>query len=119
MKKFLAIVFILFTFNLGAQARFMKEKYTQVHAAHILLDTEDSAKQILTEIKNGADFEEMAKQYSTCPSGKSSGGDLGFFGRGVMVGEFEDAAFKTPVGTVSEPIQTQFGWHLIKVIDKF
>ena len=59
----------------------------------------------------------MAKKYSKCPSG-ASGGDLGYFGKGEMVPSFEAAAFKLPVGSVSEPVQTQFGWHLIKVYDK-
>ncbi|MBQ3565187.1 MAG: peptidyl-prolyl cis-trans isomerase, partial [Alphaproteobacteria bacterium] len=59
-------------------------------------------------------FEEAAAQFSQCPS-KNDGGNLGFFGRGSMVKEFEDAAFSTKVGQISQPVKTQFGWHLIKV----
>ena len=95
-----------------------QNNYREVHAKHILVDTESEAKQILQKINdNEISFEDAAMQSSKCPS-KNSGGDLGFFGRGTMVKEFEDAAFETEKGKVSEPVKTQFGWHLIKVIDK-
>lgn len=87
---------------------------TEVKASHILVATEDEAKNLYNEIKNGKDFAEVAKEYSKCPSGQN-GGDLGFFPRGVMVKPFEDAAFSLKVGELSEPVQTQFGWHLILV----
>lgn len=90
---------------------------SQVHAYHILVKTEADAKQILEELKNGASFEKMAQLKSQCPSGKK-GGDLGWFGRGMMVREFEKAAFDLEKGKVSEPIKTQFGWHIIKTVDK-
>ena len=91
---------------------------TQVAAKHILVDTEEKAKELLTKIQAGeVSFEDAAKTYSKCPSG-SNGGDLGFFGRGAMVKEFEDASFILKVGEVSQPIKTQFGWHLIKVYGK-
>lgn len=91
-----------------------KEKDT-VSAKHILVDTLESAIAINKEIVNGEiTFEEAAIKYSSCPS-KDQGGDLGVFGRGMMVPEFEDAAFELNVGEVSEPVQTQFGYHLIKV----
>lgn len=87
---------------------------TEVKASHILVATEDEAKNLYNEIKNGKDFAEVAKEYSKCPSGQN-GGDLGFFPHGVMVKPFEDAAFSLKVGELSEPVQTQFGWHLILV----
>lgn len=93
------------------------EEYTQVHAEHILVKTAAQAQEIKKEIDNGGDFEYYARAYSLCPSGRN-GGDLGYFGRGQMVREFEKAAFETPVGQVSKPVYTQFGWHLIKVLDK-
>ena len=65
----------------------------------------------------GGDFEYYARVYSMCPSGRN-GGDLGYFGRGQMVKEFEKTAFNLPVGQVSNPVYSQFGWHLIKVLDK-
>ena len=87
----------------------------EVRASHILVKTEDEAKNLLEEIKGGKSFAEAAKEYSLCPSG-SDGGDLGFFKRGVMVKPFEDAAFALKkVGDISEPVQTQFGWHLIQM----
>ncbi len=89
---------------------------TQVKASHILVKTEEEAKNLYEEIKGGKDFAQAAKEYSTCPSGRN-GGDLGFFPKGVMVKPFEDAAFSLPVGKLSQPVQTQFGWHLILVTD--
>ena len=90
---------------------------TQIHASHILVKTEDEAKQILEEIRQGASFAKMAQLKSQCPSGKN-GGDLGWFSRGAMVREFEKAAFEAEKGKVVGPIKTQFGWHLIKVLEK-
>lgn len=91
---------------------------TQVAAKHILVSTEEEAKELIAKIRNGEEsFEGAAKTHSKCPSG-ANGGDLGFFGKGMMVKEFEDTAFSTNVGEISEPVKTQFGWHLIKVYDK-
>jgi len=90
----------------------------EVHARHILVDSEDKAKEILSKLKDGADFAESAKEFSTGPSG-SSGGDLGYFTREQMVEPFSNAAFALQPGEISpEPVQTQFGWHLIKVEDR-
>lgn len=93
------------------------EEYTQIHAEHILVRTAAEAQQIKRAIDNGGNFEMYAREYSLCPSARN-GGDLGYFGKGQMVREFEKAAFATPVGQVSNPVYTQFGWHLIKVLDK-
>lgn len=90
---------------------------TSVKASHILVNTKAEANLIKSKIDNGESFEALAKKYSKCPSGQE-GGNLGYFERGQMVPEFEDAAFDLPVGKVSEPVHTQFGWHLIKVYDK-
>ncbi|MBW6411469.1 peptidylprolyl isomerase [Clostridium weizhouense] len=92
-------------------------KPATVSAKHVLVKTEEEAKNIKEEITNGLSFEEAAKKYSTCPS-KEQGGDLGAFGRGMMVPEFEEAAFALEIGTVSEPVKTQFGYHLILVEQK-
>lgn len=89
----------------------------EVRARHILVKTEDEAKAIIAELKNGADFAELARQKSTDP-GASEGGDLGYFPRDEMVPEFADAAFKLEKGQISEPVRTRFGWHVIKVEDK-
>jgi peptidyl-prolyl cis-trans isomerase C len=89
----------------------------EVHARHILVKTEEEAKAIIAELKNGADFAELAKQKSTDP-GASEGGDLGYFPKEEMVPEFADAAFKLEKGQISEPVHTRFGWHIIKVEDK-
>lgn len=91
--------------------------YKAVRASHILVDDENQAWALKSRITEGESFEELAKQYSKCPS-KEKGGDLGYFGRGQMVPEFENAAFSTPVGDVSDPVKTRFGWHLIKVTRK-
>lgn len=89
----------------------------QVHAAHVLVDKEDKARDLLSRINAGESFGDIAKRYSSCPSGKK-GGDLGWFGRGQMVKEFEDAAFNAQKGATIGPVRTQFGWHLIKVLDQ-
>ncbi len=86
-------------------------------ASHILVDTEEQANEIAEEIKSGLSFEDAAKKYSKCPS-KDKGGDLGFFTRGRMVPEFENAAFSMEKDEISEPVKTQFGFHLIKLADK-
>ena len=88
----------------------------KVRASHILVDTLEEAQNLKAEIANGADFGDLAAQYSKCPSG-ANGGDLRYFGKGMMVKPFEDAAFSLAKGEVSEPVQTQFGWHLIYVTD--
>lgn len=89
----------------------------QVKAKHILVDEEDVAKKVAEEIAAGKSFEDAAKEYSTCPS-KEKGGDLGYFGKGQMVPEFEKAAFEGTVGELIGPVKTQFGHHLIIVEDK-
>lgn len=85
-----------------------------VKASHILVSTLDDARNILSELKKGGDFAEFAKKHSLCPSSKN-GGDLGFFSKGQMVGEFENAAFSLKPGEISGPVKTQFGYHIIKV----
>ncbi|MDE6904160.1 MAG: peptidylprolyl isomerase [Lachnospiraceae bacterium] len=89
----------------------------QVSAKHILVEEKDQAEKIAQEISEGKSFEEAAREYSTCPSSEK-GGDLGYFGRGQMVPEFEKAAFEGEIGKVLGPVKTQFGFHLILVEDK-
>jgi peptidyl-prolyl cis-trans isomerase C len=88
----------------------------QVRASHILVNTEQEAKNIIAQLNAGSKFEELAKKHSSCPSGQK-GGDLGFFTRGKMVPEFEQAAFGLKNGQVSGPVRTAFGFHIIKVTD--
>jgi len=89
----------------------------QARASHILVKTEDQANQILKRLTDGEEFAAVAKRFSSCPSGKS-GGDLGWFGKGMMVPEFEKIAFEEEVGKVVGPVKTQFGYHVIKVTGK-
>jgi len=89
----------------------------QVHAAHILVKREDQANDILSRVKAGESFSDLAEKHSECPS-KRSGGDLGWFGRGQMVKEFEEAAFRGAKGETVGPVKTQFGWHLIRILDQ-
>ena len=86
-------------------------------ASHILIKDRRLAEELLKKIKQGANFEALAREYSTCPS-KSKGGDLRWFGPGQMVKPFEDAVKKTGAGSVSDVISTQFGYHIIKVTAK-
>ena len=88
-----------------------------VKASHLLVKTEEEALKLKEQIKDGKDFAKAAKEVSLCPSGQN-GGDLGYFTKGQMVKEFEDAAFSMEVGEVSNPIKTQFGYHLIYLTDK-
>ncbi|SRR5690554_3938489 len=88
-----------------------------VKASHILVDSEEKATSVIEEIKNGKTFEDAAMEYSSCPS-KEAGGDLGQFSKGQMVPEFEEAAFNMEVGSMSEPVKTQFGYHIIKLNEK-
>jgi peptidyl-prolyl cis-trans isomerase C len=89
----------------------------EVHAAHILVKGEPKAKEIMEKLKKGDGFDALAKACSECPS-KKKGGDLGWFTRGRMVREFENAAFEGNKGAIVGPVKTQFGWHIIKVLDK-
>lgn len=90
----------------------------EVSARHILVETEDEAKKILADLKKGGDFLALAKEKSKDPGSKENGGDLGFFGKEQMVPEFAEAAFKLNKGQLSEPVKSQFGWHVIRVDDK-
>lgn len=90
----------------------------EVHARHILVETEDEAKQAQTRLKAGEDFGKLAGEVSKDPGSKSEGGDLGFFTQDRMVQPFAETAFKLQPGQVSDPVKTQFGWHLIKVEEK-
>ncbi len=102
--------------------RAYEEKYAgaspekEYNAAHILVETEDEAKALIEELTDGVDFTELAKAKSTGPSGPN-GGNLGWFGKGMMVAEFEKAVSGLDDGAVSEPIKTQFGWHVIKLLE--
>src|SRR6202162_6162420 len=89
----------------------------EVHARHILVESEDEAKAIAADLKKGADFAELAKKKSKDP-GASDGGDLGFFTKDQMVPEFSTVAFALEPGKISDPVKTQFGWHVIKVEEK-
>jgi peptidyl-prolyl cis-trans isomerase C len=88
----------------------------EVRASHILVKTENEANNILNKIKTGSDFAELAKAHSDCPSARK-GGDLGYFSKGQMVKEFENTAFTLQRGQVSDPVKTQFGYHIIMVTD--
>jgi peptidyl-prolyl cis-trans isomerase C len=90
----------------------------EIEARHILVDSEEKAKELHTKIVAGADFAQLAKENSTDTGSKDQGGVLGYFGHGQMVPEFEAAAFKLEKGQVSEPVHTNFGWHIIKVDDR-
>lgn len=90
------------------------EPEQEFHAAHILVESEDDAKALKTELEGGADFATLAQEKSTGPSGPN-GGDLGWFGKGMMVPEFEAAVVALDAGAVSDPVKTQFGWHVIRL----
>jgi foldase protein PrsA len=87
----------------------------EIRASHILVATEDEAKKVLSQLKEGKDFAELAKKYSTDNTTSVEGGDLGFFGKGQMVPEFEKAAFALKPGEISDIVKSEFGYHIIKV----
>ena len=90
----------------------------EVSARHILVESEDEAKTIAADLKKGSDFAAIAKEKSKDPGSKETGGDLGFFGKDQMVPEFAETAFKLDKGQTSDPVKSQFGWHIIRVDDK-
>ena len=89
----------------------------KARARHILVADADACSQLKQKIADGADFADLAKEHSTCPSGKK-GGDLGEFGPGQMVREFDDVVFNAEIGTVQGPVKTQFGYHLLEVLER-
>jgi len=97
--------------------RYLFDQPEEVEARHILLESEEDAKEVAELLEQGGDFVELAAEYSTDASNKDQGGNLGFFERGAMVEEFEEAAFSLDVGEVSEPVATDFGYHIIEVLD--
>ena len=88
----------------------------KIHCAHILVKTEQEARTVLDQLNKGGSFSKIALEKSLCPS-KKKGGDLGIFGRGAMVREFEQAAFNLQRGQTSQPVKTEFGWHVIKRLE--
>lgn len=96
---------------------YLNEEET-VKARHILVETEELANEVKAKLNEGGDFAELAKEYSTDSSNNQNGGELGYFPRGKMVEAFEDAAFSMDINEVSEPVKTNFGYHIIKVEDK-
>ncbi len=99
------------------EATFSQKNIEEFNASHILLDTEKSALETLKLLKSGKGFSELAQEKSTGPSG-ANGGKLGWFGLGQMVPEFETAVMVLEIGQVSQPVETQFGWHIIKLNDR-
>lgn len=89
----------------------------QASARHILVDTEAKCNELKSAIENGADFAQVARENSSCPSSRD-GGNLGTFGRGQMVREFDEVVFSAPVGVVQGPVKTQFGYHLVEVTSR-
>ncbi len=90
---------------------------TKASARHILVDTEQQCNELKQQILDGADFADVARQHSKCPSG-SDGGELGEFGPGMMVKEFDEVVFSADVNTVQGPVKTQFGYHLLEVTSR-
>jgi len=90
----------------------------EVKASHILVEKEETAKEVKAKLDKGSKFSDLAKEYSSDEGSKSNGGELGYFSKGQLVPEFENSAFSMKKGQISDPIKSQFGWHIIKVEDK-
>jgi len=90
---------------------------TKATARHILIDTEEQCQELKARIESGEDFADVAKEFSSCPSG-AQGGDLGRFGPGMMVKEFDEVVFSADVNSLQGPVKTQFGYHLLEVTDR-
>jgi len=90
---------------------------SRARARHILVDNAEKCEELKNEIQNGADFAQVAKEHSSCPSSRQ-GGDLGEFGRGEMVKEFDDVVFSGELNTVHGPVKTQFGYHLLEITSR-
>ena len=115
MKKILSTLFVIAVTCSIASA---KEEFSTVCANHILVPNEMDAIKLKSQIKDFSDFQYYARMYSTCPSSRN-GGDLGCFGRRQMVKPFEEAAFNGKIGEVSEPVKTEYGYHLLWVTKKY
>ena len=89
-----------------------------MRARHILVESKEKARELFEKLAHGSDFAKLAKDFSKDPGSKDQGGELGFFGRGQMVPQFEEVAFKLQKGEVGEPFETQLGWHVIRVDDR-
>lgn len=94
------------------------ETQEELRARHILVESEEEAQEILSELEGGADFAELATERSQDPAGEADGGDLGYFTRDQLVPEFAELAFSTEVGEIAGPVETQFGWHVLRVEDR-
>jgi len=118
MQKFYSMI----EEEIEADDAFLQERYqnyvAKVDASHILVEDEATAKVVSEKLAAGEDFAEMAKEYSTDPGSGANGGDLGFFDRGKMVPAFEEVAFSSEIDSISEPVPSQFGYHIIRVNDK-
>ncbi len=114
MKKLFLVIFSIIAIT---TMPVLAETCTMVRASHILVKTKEEADQLEFYLKKGASFESLAQRYSLCPSGRQ-GGDLNYFSRGQMVKPFEEKAFSMKRGEVSDPVKTEFGWHIIKVTEK-
>ena len=95
----------------------VKGRFVRAKARHILVDSAEVAESLKADIEGGADFGDVAREHSSCPSGRE-GGDLGEFGRGQMVPEFDEVVFSAEVGKTHGPVQTQFGYHLIEITSR-
>ncbi|MGX1900440.1 foldase protein PrsA [Thermolongibacillus altinsuensis] len=98
--------------------KYYDEYKPKIKASHILVDDEKTAREIKEKLEKGEDFAKLAKEYSKDAGSAANGGDLGWFGPGKMVKEFEDAAYSLKVGEISDPVKTDYGYHIIKVTDK-
>ncbi len=122
MEEYLKIYKAQTLEDLGFDETSLEEIYdgyvVNVRARHILVETEEALAEVQGKLNEGADFEELAKEYSIDTNSAVNGGDLGYFARGTMVPAFEEASFSQPIGVIGEPIKTDYGYHIIRVEDR-